>query len=179
MRVALARVAVGKPHAAKAAQVQIRIKALDKIELPKKQTVVKFDLRTPARSGDQVAVLQDVHKSYGSWVICDEFSLSIRRQERWAVMGRNGGRQIHTSENNCGSRKARHRSVSARRQFDYGLLRPTISGCTRSQPDGNPAEGTSHRTASAHCEYSAALLSFQTTMSTNLSALFPVASARV
>ena len=44
-----------KAHAAKAAQVQSRIKALDKIELPKKQTVVKFDLRTPARSGDQVA----------------------------------------------------------------------------------------------------------------------------
>ena len=56
------------------------------------------------------------------------------------MMGRNGGRQIHTSENNCGSRKARRRSVSARRQSDYGLLRPTISGCTRSQPDGNPAE---------------------------------------
>src|SRR5687768_11678840 len=58
-----------KAHAAKAAQVQSRIKALDKIdkiELPKKRTVVKFDFRTPARSGDQVAVLEGVHKSYGS-----------------------------------------------------------------------------------------------------------------
>jgi len=42
-------------HAAKAAQVQSRIKALDKIEkieLPKKRQVVHFDFRRPPRSGD-------------------------------------------------------------------------------------------------------------------------------
>jgi ATPase subunit of ABC transporter with duplicated ATPase domains len=82
-----------KTHAAKAAQVQSRIKALDKIEkieLPKKRTVVKFDFRTPARSGDQVAVMEDLCKAYGPRVIYDGFSLTIRRGERWAVMGRNG-----------------------------------------------------------------------------------------
>ena len=82
-----------KAHAAKAAQVQSRIKALDKIEkieLPKKRTVVKFEFRSPARSGDQVAVLEGVGKAYGSRVIYDKFSLTIRRGERWAVMGRNG-----------------------------------------------------------------------------------------
>jgi ATPase subunit of ABC transporter with duplicated ATPase domains len=82
-----------KTHAAKAAQVQSRIKALDKIEkieLPKKRTVVKFGFRVPPRSGDQVAVLENLHKSYGSRVIYDGFSLTIRRGERWAVMGRNG-----------------------------------------------------------------------------------------
>jgi ATPase subunit of ABC transporter with duplicated ATPase domains len=80
-------------HAAKAAQVQSRIKALDKIErleLPKKREVVKFDFREPPRSGDQVAVLDDVHKAYGRRVIYDGLSLNIRRGERWAVMGRNG-----------------------------------------------------------------------------------------
>src|SRR5689334_16249833 len=44
-------------HAAKAAQVQSRVKALEKIEkieLPKKRKVVKFDFRPPPRSGDQV-----------------------------------------------------------------------------------------------------------------------------
>src|SRR6188768_1217210 len=82
-----------KTHAAKAAQVQSRIKALDKIEkieLPKKRQVVKFEFRVPPRSGDQVAVIEDVHKRYGSRVIYDGFSLTIRRGERWAVMGRNG-----------------------------------------------------------------------------------------
>lgn len=82
-----------KAHAAKAAQVQSRIKALDKIEkieLPKKRTVVKFDFRVPPRSGDIVASVEDVHKRYGSRVIYDGLNLTIRRGERWAVMGRNG-----------------------------------------------------------------------------------------
>jgi ATPase subunit of ABC transporter with duplicated ATPase domains len=82
-----------KTHAAKAAQVQSRIKALDKIEkieLPRKREVVQFEFRTPPRSGDQVAVLEDIHKQYGKRVIYDGLNLNIRRGERWAVMGRNG-----------------------------------------------------------------------------------------
>ena len=82
-----------KTHAAKAAQVQSRIKALDKIdkiELPKTRKVVKFEFRVPPRSGDQVAVIEDLHKRYGARVIYDGFNLTIRRGERWAVMGRNG-----------------------------------------------------------------------------------------
>ena len=80
-------------HAAKAAQVQSRVKALDKIEkieLPKKRQVVDFDFRKPARSGDQVAVLEDLSKAYGKRVIHDGVDLTIRRGERWCVMGRNG-----------------------------------------------------------------------------------------
>jgi ATPase subunit of ABC transporter with duplicated ATPase domains len=82
-----------KTHAAKAAQVQSRIKALDKIEkieLPRKRHVVKFEFRAPPRSGDQVAVIEGVHKSYGPRTIYRGFNLTIRRGERWAVMGRNG-----------------------------------------------------------------------------------------
>jgi len=82
-----------KTHAAKAAQVQSRIKALDKIErieLPRKRQVVKFEFRAPPRSGDQVAVIEDLHKSYGPRTIYRGFNLTIRRGERWAVMGRNG-----------------------------------------------------------------------------------------
>ncbi len=82
-----------KTHAAKAGQVQSRIKALDKIEkieLPKKRHVVKFEFRVPPRSGDQVVVIEDLHKSYGKRVIYQGFNLTVRRGERWAVMGRNG-----------------------------------------------------------------------------------------
>ena len=82
-----------RTHAAKAAQVQSRIKALDKIEkieLPKKRHVVRFEFRVPPRSGDQVAVIEDLHKRFGSRVIYDGFDFTIRRGERWAVMGRNG-----------------------------------------------------------------------------------------
>jgi ATPase subunit of ABC transporter with duplicated ATPase domains len=80
-------------HAAKAAQVQSRVKALEKIEkieLPKKRRVVKFDFRQPPRSGDQVAVVEDVSKAFGARVIYDHLNMNIRRGERWCVMGRNG-----------------------------------------------------------------------------------------
>ncbi len=80
-------------HAAKAAQVQSRVKALEKIEKvepPKKRRVVEFDFRQPPRSGDQVAVIEDVRKAYGRRVIYDGLNLTIRRGERWCVMGRNG-----------------------------------------------------------------------------------------
>ena len=80
-------------NAAKAGQVQSRVKALEKIEkieLPKKRKVVDFDFRAPARSGDKVAVIEGVSKAYGRRVIYDGLNLTIQRGERWAVMGRNG-----------------------------------------------------------------------------------------
>jgi ATPase subunit of ABC transporter with duplicated ATPase domains len=80
-------------HAAKAAQVQSRVKKLEKIEtieLPKRRKLVNFDFRKPPRSGDDVAVLTGVSKRYGDLVIYDGFDLTIRRGERFCVMGRNG-----------------------------------------------------------------------------------------
>ena len=80
-------------HAAKAAQVQSRVKALEKIEkieLPKKRRVVQFDFRAPPRSGEQVATLECVTKAYGRRVVHDCLNLAIRRGERWCVMGKNG-----------------------------------------------------------------------------------------
>jgi len=80
-------------HAAKAAQVQSRIKALDKIEkieLPKRRRIVKFDFRQPPRSGEQVVIIEHVKKAYGRRVIYDDLNLNVRRGERWCVMGKNG-----------------------------------------------------------------------------------------
>ncbi len=80
-------------HAAKAAQVQSRVKALEKIErieLPKKRQVVRFDFRRPPRSGEEVVALEAVSKRYGTRVVHDGLSMVIRRGERWCVMGKNG-----------------------------------------------------------------------------------------
>lgn len=80
-------------HVAKAAQVQSRMKKLEKIELlepPRRRKVVEFQYRTPPRSGDDVADLKGLSKAYGTKVIYDDFSLMIRRKERWCVLGRNG-----------------------------------------------------------------------------------------
>jgi ATPase subunit of ABC transporter with duplicated ATPase domains len=80
-------------HAAKAAQVQSRVKQLEKIErieLPKKRKVVKWDFRAPMRSGDDVAMLTGISKRFGKRVIYDGFNFHIHRGERWCVMGKNG-----------------------------------------------------------------------------------------
>jgi ATPase subunit of ABC transporter with duplicated ATPase domains len=80
-------------HAAKAAQVQSRIKQLDKIEKlepPKRRKSMKFDFRTPPRSGDDVAMLEGISKTFGKRTVYDKFSFMVRRGERWCVMGKNG-----------------------------------------------------------------------------------------
>jgi ATPase subunit of ABC transporter with duplicated ATPase domains len=80
-------------HAAKAAQVQSRVKALEKIEkieLPKRRRIVQFDFRQPQRSGEQVVTIEHVTKAYGRRVIYEDLNLNIRRGERWCVMGKNG-----------------------------------------------------------------------------------------
>jgi ATPase subunit of ABC transporter with duplicated ATPase domains len=82
-----------KARASHAAQVQSRVKKLDKIEKiepPRQRKQVEFEFRTPPRSGDDVALLEGVCKAYGPRRIYDQFNLLIRRQERWCVMGVNG-----------------------------------------------------------------------------------------
>ena len=80
-------------HAAKAAQVQSRVKRLEKIEtieLPRKRSVVAFEFRKPPRSGDDVAVLEQVSKAYGARRVYAGFDFLVRRGERWCVLGVNG-----------------------------------------------------------------------------------------
>ena len=43
-------------------------------------------------------MIEDLHKRYGPRVIYDGFSLTIRRGERWAVMGRNGAGKTHAAQ---------------------------------------------------------------------------------
>ncbi len=82
-----------KARASHAAQVQSRVKKLEKIERfepPKRRQVVLFDFPPAPRSGEDVAVLKNVHKGYGSRAIYQGLDLTIRRKERWCVMGVNG-----------------------------------------------------------------------------------------
>jgi ATPase subunit of ABC transporter with duplicated ATPase domains len=80
-------------HAAKAAQVQSRVKKLDKIEKlepPRVRELVPFEFRTPPRSGNDVVKLAGVAKRYGSRAVYDGFDFEVRRGERWCVLGVNG-----------------------------------------------------------------------------------------
>jgi ATPase subunit of ABC transporter with duplicated ATPase domains len=82
-----------KARASHAAQVQSRVKKLDKIERvepPKRRQAIAFDFMPPPRSGDDVASLKSVHKSYGSKRIYEGLDFHIARTERWCVLGING-----------------------------------------------------------------------------------------
>jgi ATPase subunit of ABC transporter with duplicated ATPase domains len=82
-----------KARASHAAQVQSRVKKLDKIEKvepPKTRKITVFDFRPSSRSGEDVAKLTGVRKGYGSRRVYDGLDFLCRRGERWAVMGANG-----------------------------------------------------------------------------------------
>ncbi|MBR0901579.1 ABC-F family ATP-binding cassette domain-containing protein [Bradyrhizobium liaoningense] len=82
-----------KARASHAAQVQSRVKKLDKIERvepPRRRQSVAFDFLPAPRSGEDVVALKNVHKGYGTKRIYDGLDFMIRRRERWCVMGVNG-----------------------------------------------------------------------------------------
>jgi ATPase subunit of ABC transporter with duplicated ATPase domains len=82
-----------KARASHAAQVQSRVKKLDKIERvepPRRRQTILFEFPPAPRSGDDVATLKRVDKRYGARSIYEGLDFQVRRRERWAVMGVNG-----------------------------------------------------------------------------------------
>jgi ATPase subunit of ABC transporter with duplicated ATPase domains len=82
-----------KARASHAAQVQSRVKKLDKIERvepPKRRQSIAFEFPPAPRSGDDVVNLKNVHKRYGDKIIYEGLDLVVSRKERWCVMGVNG-----------------------------------------------------------------------------------------
>jgi ATPase subunit of ABC transporter with duplicated ATPase domains len=82
-----------KARASHAAQVQSRVKKLDKIEKvepPRRRQTVLFEFPPAPRSGEDVASLKGVHKRYGARSIYEGLDFQVRRRERWCVMGVNG-----------------------------------------------------------------------------------------
>ena len=82
-----------KARASHAAQVQSRVKKLEKIERvepPRRRQTVAFDFLPAPRSGEDVVSLKGVQKAYGKRIIYDGLDFMVRRKERWCVMGVNG-----------------------------------------------------------------------------------------
>ncbi|MCX4241950.1 ABC-F family ATP-binding cassette domain-containing protein [Paraliomyxa miuraensis] len=80
-------------RASHAAQVQSRVKKLekiDKVDPPRRRKVIEFEFPAPSRSGNDVVRLEGVVKRYGSRTIYDGLEFTVRRLERWCVMGVNG-----------------------------------------------------------------------------------------
>src|SRR5271156_66197 len=82
-----------KARASHAAQVQSRVKKLEKIERvepPKRRQAVAFEFLPAPRSGEDVVSLKRLHKGYGSRSIYQGLDFMVSRRERWCVMGING-----------------------------------------------------------------------------------------
>jgi ATP-binding cassette, subfamily F, member 3 len=80
-------------QATKAAQVQSRIKMLDKIvpiEIPPERKRVHFSFPDCAKSGRTVLDLRDISKSYGDIRVFAKVGLHIERGDRIALIGPNG-----------------------------------------------------------------------------------------
>jgi len=80
-------------QATKAAQVQSRIKMMDKIvpiEIPPERKRVHFTFPACAKSGRTVLDLRGVSKAYGSRRVFDGINVHIERGDRIALIGPNG-----------------------------------------------------------------------------------------
>ena len=80
-------------QATKAAQVQSRIKLLDKvvpIEVPPERKRIRFTFPTCAKSGRSVFELEHLRKAYGPLTVFRDVNLHIERGDRIALVGPNG-----------------------------------------------------------------------------------------
>jgi ATP-binding cassette subfamily F protein 3 len=80
-------------QATKAAQVQSRIKLLEKvvpIEVPPERKRIHFTFPTCAKSGRTVLELTHVRKAYGALAVFKDVNLHIERGDRIALVGPNG-----------------------------------------------------------------------------------------
>ena len=104
-----------KARASHAAQVQSRVKKLEKIEKlepPRRRQTILFEFPPAPRSGEDVVSLKNVHKSYGPRRIYQGLDFQVRRKERWCVMGVNGAGKSTLLKLVVGSTQPDHGSVA-------------------------------------------------------------------
>jgi ATP-binding cassette subfamily F protein 3 len=80
-------------QATKAAQVQSRIKMLEKVErleVPPERKRIHFQFPAAPKSGRMVLELKGAHKAYGDKIVLDHVDLHIERGDRIALVGHNG-----------------------------------------------------------------------------------------
>ncbi|MBA3269056.1 MAG: ABC-F family ATP-binding cassette domain-containing protein [Acidobacteria bacterium] len=80
-------------QATKAAQVQSRVKMLDKverIEVPPERKRIHFQFPAAPKSGRIVLELKHAHKAYGPKMVLADVTLHVERSDRIALVGHNG-----------------------------------------------------------------------------------------
>ena len=123
----IARFAARASHAA---QVQSRVKKLekiDRIEIPPEERTVRFEFSEPPRSGDDVVVMKDLGKSWHTpdgqlKSVFSGVSGIIRRQNKIAVVGVNGAGKSTFLKVLAGQTQASSGSVSLGANVELGYF---------------------------------------------------------
>ena len=122
-----------KARASHAAQVQSRVKKLDKIErveAPRRRQSVQFEFRSPPRSGDDVISLRDVHKGYGAQPIYEGLDFLVRRKGTLVRPGRQRRRQVDAAETGGRRRRARPKEKGSEEKGSESFInRADARGC--------------------------------------------------
>lgn len=102
-----------KARASHAAQVQSRVKKLDKIErveVPMEEQTINFEFPTPPRGSDDVVIVKDLAKSWpkenGDHLVFQNLTTTIARGEKIAVVGVNGAGKSSLLKVICGKTEA-------------------------------------------------------------------------
>ena len=120
-----------KARASHAAQVQSRVKKLEKIdrvEPPRRRQTVFFEFPPAPRSGEDVASLKSVHKGYGSRSIYAGLRFPGAPPGALVRHGHQRRRQVHSAQAGGGRHGAGRRHGGCRRQREDGLLRAARHG---------------------------------------------------
>ena len=119
-------------------------------------------------------------KAYGARVVYDGLSMTIRRGERWCVMGKNGAGKTTLLKMVAGALAPDAGDGHARREPEDGLLRAAGARPARSGADDRRADaaGLSRTSRSACCAILPARFSSRATTSTRRSARCPAARRR-
>jgi ATPase subunit of ABC transporter with duplicated ATPase domains len=170
-----------KARASHAAQVQSRVKKLEKIdrvEPPRRRQTVAFDFPPAPRSGDDVVVLRNVAKRYGHRVLYADFDFRIRRRERWCVMGVNGAGTSTLLKLVAGASPIPATSPSAAASSS-AISRSTRWSCwTETARSSNPSRTASRARGRDPCGRWRGVSGFRATTSRNAAASFQAARRR-
>ena len=131
-----------KARASHAAQVQSRVKKLEKIErvvVPEEEETIKFEFSAPPRGSDDVVVIKNLKKVWQKGdqelLVFDGLTTTIKRGEKLAVVGVNGAGKSTLLKIICGQTDATdgsvHLGASTKAgyfsQFSFDVLNPENS----------------------------------------------------
>lgn len=99
-----------KARASHAAQVQSRVKKLEKIkriELPPEEATIDFEFSEPPRGGDDVVIIKNLKKQWNKvngdkLTVFENLNTVIKRQDKLAVVGVNGAGKSTLLKTICG-----------------------------------------------------------------------------